>query len=225
MGTSLHCSTEQDTKTKTVFSRLQIVQFKMAVTAVQYTLENSTRKTKILLRIFIFLDLFILFSSIVNLVWLPYESSDTSLEQFKQSLTICVIGIFTASLSCNSLAFLGISTGKRGFLLPWLLFFLLVKIFLVFCFINNLLSHPFNVIQILLFLLILSMMSVWRQVQRQFILMRMPSLQEVTEDAEIASSRSIVSNNDTDLPPKYEDVEETPPKYHEAILKFNVNDK
>eukprot|EP00092_Neocalanus_flemingeri_P062101 GFUD01074860.1.p1 GENE.GFUD01074860.1~~GFUD01074860.1.p1 ORF type:complete len:193 (+),score=34.10 GFUD01074860.1:73-651(+) len=179
---------------------------------------KTTRMTQIFLRIFICFDLSIIISAIVNLIWLsPSEARHIYVEH---SFILFLIGIFSTSTLCHSLAVIGVSTWKRGCLIPWLLFFLAVKIFLVIGLINNVLNNSVNLGQLIQFLLILSIMSSWKHMQTQYIIMGLPRPAQVVTDSEIASSDQNVETAG-DLPPKYEDVTETPPKYDETMMKPN----
>ena len=77
-----------------------------------------------------------------------------------------------------SLAIFGVTSGKRGFLLPWLLLFVIVKIFLMCEFLSNIVTQSVSLSQVFLLLLILSIMTVWRHMQAQYIFMGLtrPSL-------------------------------------------------
>ena len=74
-----------------------------------------------------------------------------------------------------SLALFGLSTGKRVFLLPWLVLFLAVQIMLLIGFISSMLHQPFTIAQILILLLLLIFMAVWRQVQLLYFTMGLPA--------------------------------------------------
>eukprot|EP00092_Neocalanus_flemingeri_P001133 GFUD01001207.1.p1 GENE.GFUD01001207.1~~GFUD01001207.1.p1 ORF type:complete len:199 (+),score=22.91 GFUD01001207.1:155-751(+) len=198
----------------------------MAVWSMSYTLDvaKTIRKTNILLRIFLCFDVFFLISSILNLLWIsPTQAHNDYLGHFERAFILCIIGIFTTSIICNSLAIFGVSTWKRGFLIPWLVFFLAVKIFLVLGFISNILHRPVNLGQLILLILILGIMSAWRHMQVQYILMGLPPPSPGVADAETGSSGQNGKTAEGDLPPKYEDVAETPPKYDEATMNRNDN--
>ena len=66
-----------------------------------------------------------------------------------------------------SLAIHGISKQKRLLLLPWLVIFLVLKIFLIVLFITDVLYNPLNLGQLMILLLTLSVMSAWRHMQAQ----------------------------------------------------------
>ena len=64
---------------------------------------------------------------------------------------------------------------------------------------------------------------------RQFLMMSLPRPEAVVMDVESVMRELLVrdSNNQTnlgkDLPPKYEDVADTPPKYDEATMKNSAS--
>merc|ERR1712008_232077 len=100
--------------------------FKMVLLSPRYTLnvEKTIRQSNILLRLFLCFDVFFLISAVVNLVWFsPSESHDQLLGQYRRHILLCIIGFFSTSLICNSLAIYGVTSWKRGFVLPWLLLF------------------------------------------------------------------------------------------------------
>merc|ERR1712173_160418 len=136
--------------------------------------------------------------------------------QYRNYVLKCVIGFFSFSLTCNCLAIYGVTSWKRGFILPWLVFYSAVKIFLILLFISNILNYALNLHQLFLLLVLFSVISAWRHIQIQFILMGMPRPIQVILDAEAGISGGSQEN---DLPPKYEEVADIPPKYDEATMK------
>eukprot|EP00091_Calanus_sinicus_P005036 TRINITY_DN1539_c0_g1_i1.p1 TRINITY_DN1539_c0_g1~~TRINITY_DN1539_c0_g1_i1.p1 ORF type:complete len:195 (-),score=33.93 TRINITY_DN1539_c0_g1_i1:253-837(-) len=190
----------------------------MAILGARYTVDvdRTIRKSNILLRLFLCFDIFFLISAIVNLVWFsPAQAHDEILGPYRRHILLCMIGFFTTSFICNSLAIYGVSSWKRGFILPWLVFFSAVKIFLALAFISNVLNRPLNLDQLFLLLLLMSIMSAWRHMQVHYILMGLPRPSFVITDVEGNNGKP----NERDLPPKYEDVAEIPPKYDEATMK------
>merc|ERR1712189_77476 len=118
----------------------------------------------------------------------------------KQQILLTLIGYFTISFLSNSLALYGVCAGKRAFLLPWLVFFSVVKVLLILSFISNILDHLF------LLLILVSVMSSWRHMQTTYVLMGLPQ-PLILADAEAASAaRSSNVTKNPDLPPKYEEV-------------------
>merc|ERR1712106_1247146 len=166
--------------------------FNTVLLSPRYTLnvEKTIRQSNILLRLFLCFDIFFLISAVVNLVWFsPSESHDQLLGQYRRHILLCIIGFFSTSFICNSLAIYGVTSWKRGFVLPWLLLFSAVKIFLVLAFISNALNRPLNVDQLFLLLLLMSMISSWRHIQIQYILMGLPRPSLVIMDAESGTAR------------------------------------
>merc|ERR1711892_719140 len=179
--------------------------------ASQGPLEALRRQTRIILIIFLSLDIIILVSAVTNLYWLVTEQTNNEYwQQFQRSFLPVILGFFSATLLCNGLALLGLSTGKRVLLLPWLVVFLMVQILVVIGFISSLFHQPASIGLLLLLLLV---MAVWKLVQSQYYTMGRPA--QVWNDVESAS----VDKNMKDSPPKYEDVTEAPPKYEEAVMK------
>jgi len=74
----------------------------------------------------------------------------------------------------SSLAIYGVTSWKRGFILPWLIFYSAVKIFLILALISNIMNYALNLHQLFLLLVLFSVISAWRHIQIQFILMGMP---------------------------------------------------
>ena len=94
-----------------------------------------------------------------------------------------------------SLALFGLSTGKRVFLLPWLVLFLAVQIMLFIGFISSILHYPFIIAQLLiLILLLLFFMAVWRQVQLQYFTMGLPGHQVRLGEACIGGIKKYTSS-------------------------------
>merc|ERR1712088_886948 len=161
------------------------------------------RQTNILLKIFLCFDIFFIVSFIVQLVWL----SSIFLGGFREGAAVwnlhflttqkfvhgyCFIGFFSASLICNSLAIVGVRRWNQWYVLPWLFVYTAFKIFLL--------------------LLMMSVMSALRHMQKLFFILGMerPTGTDVEEN---------VNREKNDLPPKYEDVTESPPKYEEATMR------
>lgn len=132
-------------------------------------------------------------------------------------------GIFgvLASLSatCNSLAAHGLRVWKRGFLVPWLLFYLILLSVFVLLLARSFYVEQINLRQVFLFLICITMFSCWRHIQKQFLLMAYPRPEQVVVDVE-AVVRDLFGGQESaaevaakDLPPKYEEVEDLPPVY------------
>merc|ERR1712066_249191 len=182
------------------------------------------RQTNILLKIFLCFDIFFIVSFIVQLIWL----SSIFLGGFREGAAVwnlhflttqrfvhgyCFIGFFSASLICNSLAIVGVRRWNQWYVLPWLFVYTAFKIFLIACFIYEILYKPFNFGQIFLLFLMMSVMSALRHMQKVFFILGLdqPTGNDVENSQEITKP--------SDLPPKYEDVTESPPKYEEVTMK------
>merc|ERR1711892_1407750 len=91
----------------------------------------------------------------------------------RERMVLCggFFGLF-ASLSamCNSLACHGMRKWKRGFLVPWILFYLLVLGFLTMNLLQALYLHNFHV--------------EWRHMKKQYLLMALPRPEQVIIDVE-----------------------------------------
>merc|ERR1739848_54526 len=183
------------------------------------------RQTNILLKIFPCFDIFFIVSFIVQLVWL----SSYFLGGFREGVAdwdlhflatqrfvhgYCFIGFFSASLICNSLAIVGVRRWNQWYVLPWLFVYTAFKIFLIACFIYEILYKPFNFGQIFLLFLMMSVMSALRQMQKVFFIL---GLERPTAN-DVENSQAAAFSKQSDLPPKYEDVTESPPKYEEATM-------
>merc|ERR1712179_147557 len=146
------------------------------------------RTTHLLLRCFLFFDICYLLSGI-SLIVMALTEQFANKE--KMILFGGLFGVFASvSALCNSLASHGVRTWRRGYLLPWLAFFLLFAIVAVF--------------------------SCWRHMHRQFLMMSLPRPEAVVMDVESVMRELLVrdsSNQSTivkDSPPKYEDLEAVP---------------
>merc|ERR1712001_766422 len=180
----------------------------MALVAVVRSLDTNKiiRQTNVLLKIFLCFDIFFIVSFIVQLVWL----SSVFLGGFREGAAVwnlpflatqrfvhvyCFIGLFSASLICNSLAIVGFRRWNQCYVLPWLFVYTSFKIFLIACFIYEILYKPFNFGQIFLLFLMMSVMSALRHMQKLFFILGMerPTGTDVEEN---------VNREKTDLPPK-----------------------
>merc|ERR1712098_597317 len=169
-----------------------------------------------LLRCFLFFDICYLIGGITLITMALSDQM-----QDKDNRMVFTGGVLTlfASLSamCNSLASHGVRVWRRGFLLPWLLFFLLVLAFL--------------------FLATYCLFSCWRHIHKQYVLMAFPRPEQVVVDVESVVRDYLTPTSSLplpgDLPPKYEDVsgasqqpqtgdEEPPPQYDESMNQTQV---
>merc|ERR1712062_485127 len=194
----------------------------MALVTVLTSMDTNKiiRQTNVLLKIFLCFDIFFIVSFLVQLVWLSsiflggfregeavWNLQFLTNQKFVQAY--CFIGFFSASLICNSLAIVGVRRWNQWYVLPWLFVYTAFKIFLIACFIYEILYKPFNFGQIFL----LFLMSSLRHMQRLFFILGMerPTGTDVEEN--------VTNREKTDLPPKYEDVTDSPPKYEEATMR------
>jgi len=141
--------------------------------------------------------------------------------------------VASISATCNSLAAHGVRSWRRGFLVPWLLFYLVVLCMLVLVLAKSFYYQHLNLRQVFLFLICLMLYSCWRHLQKQFILMAYPKPAElVVSDVEAVVRELIIQRHDgvvgaevtnpyvpaKDLPPKYEEVADFPPQYDAATM-------
>jgi len=148
----------------------------------------------------------------------------------RERMVLCggFFGLF-ASLSamCNSLACHGMRKWKRGFLVPWILFYLLVLGFLTMNLLQALYLHNFHVEwrHLFLFFAVFTIFSCWRHMKKQYLLMALPRPEQVIIDVEsvvreyMRPSAATSVSPAGDLPPKYEDLEDCPPQYDESTMR------
>lgn len=148
----------------------------------------------------------------------------------RERMVLCggFFGLF-ASLSamCNSLACHGMRKWKRGFLVPWILFYLLVLGFLTMNLLQALYLHNFHVEwrHLFLFFAVFTIFSCWRHMKKQYLLMALPRPEQVIIDVEsvvreyLRPATAISVSPAGDLPPKYEDLEDFPPQYDESTMR------
>merc|ERR550539_1765045 len=79
--------------------------------------------------------------------------------QILLKIFLCFDGFFTASLICNILALVGVRRWNQWYVMPWLAVYTAFKIFLIACFIYEILYRPFNFGQIFLLFLMMTVMS------------------------------------------------------------------
>merc|ERR1719228_2019286 len=191
-----------------------------------------------LLRCFLFFDICYLIGGITLIVMaLSHQMED---QDNKIVFTGGLLTLF-ASLSamCNSLASHGVRVWKRGFLLPWLFFFLLVLAFLILHLAKVFYRYHFNLRweHLFLFLATYCLFSCWRHIHKQYLMMAFPRPEQVVVDVESVVRDYLTPTSSLplpgDLPPKYEDVsgasqqpqtgdEEPPPQYDESMNQTQV---
>lgn len=179
------------------------------------------RTTTSLLRCFLFFDICYLVAGIALITMGLMDNN------FNKSNIIMFGGLFGvfASLSalCNSLASHGVRTWKRVFLLPWLLFYLMILVLLTMMLAHSLYTNRLHWKHVFIVFATVAVFTSWKHMQRQFILMSLPRPQQVVVDIEGVVRDYLVPSSGpapgTDLPPKYEDVEEKPPKYEASMAQ------
>jgi len=177
-----------------------------------------------LLRCFLFFDICYLIAGL-TLITLALTNQIDDKDRM-----ILVGGFFSlfASISamCNSLASHGVRTWRRCFLLPWLVFWLLVLAFLTLNLAQALYLMQFHIEWRLIFLFFATyaVFSCWRHMQKQYLTMSLPRPEQVVVDIESVVREYLRPATSTsppgDLPPKYEDVGEDvpPPQYDEFTM-------
>merc|ERR1712080_604150 len=138
----------------------------------------------------------------------------------------------------NRLASHGLRTWRRAFLLPWLLFFLLVLAFL-FLHLAQVFYHYHLRLKwehLFLFLATYCLFSCWRHIHKQYLVMAFPRPEQVVVDVESVVRdylRPATAHSPAgDLPPKYEEVqaaaaqaseEEAPPPQYDESMTMGSN--
>eukprot|EP00092_Neocalanus_flemingeri_P098218 GFUD01125234.1.p1 GENE.GFUD01125234.1~~GFUD01125234.1.p1 ORF type:complete len:237 (-),score=54.46 GFUD01125234.1:202-912(-) len=183
------------------------------------------RTTNSLLRTFLFFDICYLISGIALITMALTNQLDS---RDKMIMFGGLFGVFASvSALCNSLASHGIRTWRRNFLLPWMLFFLIVLVLLIMHMGHSLYFQRAQWRHIFLFFANIVVFSCWRHMQKQFILMALPRPHTVVVDVEAVVREYLspvtVHSPLKDLPPKYEDVEDFPPQYDEQTMISTAN--
>lgn len=187
--------------------------------------EKMLRASISLLRCMMFFDLCYLITGI-SLVTVGLTN-----DYYNKERMIILGGAFgvAASLSavCNSLAAHGLRSWRRGFLVPWLIYYLCIILLIVMFLARSFYFEHINLRQVFLFLSCLTLFSCWKHFQRQFALMAFPRPEQVIVDVE-AVVRDLMEQGQgatttqyeagKDLPPKYEDVEDLPPQYDPTTM-------
>ena len=137
---------------------------------------------------------------------------------------------FFASTSAlvNCLASHGVKTWRRGFLLPWLTYYLTIFVFMVIFLANSVYKSRFSWTQLFLFVGTILLYSCWRHMHTQFQLMVRPRPQPVVVDVESlmrgilqspTRTTTTTTSDPKDLPPKYEELEEVPPPLYSSVVR------
>merc|ERR1712080_765457 len=202
-----------------------------------WTLRTSQEAARLLrtslslLRCFLFFDICYLIGGITLMsMALSNQVNDQENRMVFAGGLLTLFGSLSAM--CNSLASHGLRTWRRAFLLPWLLFFLLLHLAQVFYQYHLRLKWE----HLFLFLATYCLFSCWRHIHKQYLLMAFPRPEQVVVDVESVVRdylRPPTSQSPPgDLPPKYEEVqansvaatgaqesdqEEAPPQYDESM--------
>ena len=104
------------------------------------------------------------------------------------------------------------------YIIPWLIFYPWVMIFLVFGVFHTLWMTDFHIelYQVFILLIVSGIFTCWKHVYRMFKLLGSLARQDTQQDMlypEYGSMSGRPSSEDQDHPPKYEDVEQFPPQY------------
>ena len=201
-----------------------------ALTSTITNIQTNTHGAKMLrasislLRCMMFFDLCYLITGI-SLITVGLTN-----DYFNRERMIILGGAFGAAASvsviCNSLAAHGLRSWKRGFLVPWLIYYLILILLIVMFLARSFYFEHINLRQVFLFLSCLTLFSCWKHFQRQFVLMSLPRPEQVVVDVE-AVVRDLIGQGQVptsqyevskDLPPKYEDVEDLPPQYDPTTM-------
>jgi len=138
-----------------------------------------------------------------------------------------ILGVYaTISSLVNSLANYGIRTWRRGFLVPWLAFHLLLFVFLMMRIAESIYAQSLQWQQVVLFAGAFIIYSCWRHMLKQHNMMTGPRPQQVIVDVE-SMVRELVRRGPAtrdpplnDSPPKYEDLQDMeapPPQYSSCV--------
>lgn len=186
------------------------------------------RGTLSVLRCFFFFDLCMLLSGI-GMILLAVTNN---IDQKKNFIVSGGAMGFFASTSAlvNCLASHGVKTWKRGFLLPWLGYYLTIFIFLVIFLANSVYKSQFRWIHIFLFVGTVLLYTCWRHMYSQFQLMASPRPQQFVVDVESLmrgilqsparpNTTTTTTSDPKDLPPKYEELEEVPPPLYSSVVR------
>jgi len=177
------------------------------------------RTTYSLLRCFLFFDVCYLISG-VTLISLALTSQ---VDSGRDTMIMYggILGVFAStSALCNSLANHGLRSWKRLFLLPWLIFFLVVQVILTVHLAHNVYFHQAQWRHLFLFLANIAVFTCWRQMHRQFTMMKQSRPQSGIMDVEAVVREYLqpTPQNLNDPPPKYEELgqqDSPPPEYQE----------
>merc|ERR1711902_197328 len=138
-----------------------------------------------LLRCFLFFDICYLIGGITLIsMALSNQVNDQENRMVFAGGLLTLFGSLSAM--CNSLASHGLRTWRRAFLLPWLLFFLLVLAFLFLHLAQVFYEHHLRLKweHLFLFLATYCLFSCWRHIHKQYLVMAFPRPEQVVVDVE-----------------------------------------
>jgi len=179
------------------------------------------RTTHSLLRCFLFFDVCYLISGVTLIILALTSQVDSGRDTM--IMYGGMLGVFASiSVLCNSLANHGLRSWKRLFLLPWLIFFLVVQIILTVHLAHNMYFHRAKWRHLFLLVANIAVFTCWRQMYRQFIMMKQQRPQSAMLDIEAAVREYLQPTPQNpvpkDPPPKYEELgqqDTPPPEYQE----------
>jgi len=190
-----------------------------------------------LLRCFLFFDICYLIGGITLIsMALSNQVKDQDNRMVFAGGLLTLFGSLSAM--CNSLASHGLRTWRRAFLLPWLLFFLLVLAFLFLHLAQVFYQYHLRLKweHLFLFLATYCLFSCWRHIHKQYLVMAFPRPEQVVVDVESVVRdylRPATAHSPPgDLPPKYEEVqaaaaqvseEEAPPPQYDESMTMGSN--
>jgi len=184
--------------------------------------------TNSMLKLFMFVDICFMITAITFILMVVSNQVDS-----KEIVFGGVLGVYaTVSSFVNSLANYGIRTWRRGFIVPWLAFYLLLFLFLMMRIAESIYAESLQWRQVVLFAGSFIIYSCWRHMLKQHNLMTGPRPQQVVVDVE-SMVRDLVRRGTAtrepplnDSPPKYEDLEdiEVPPPQYSSCVQQVVDD-
>ena len=184
------------------------------------------RGTLSVIRCFFFFDLCMLLTGIGMILLAVINNIEK-----KQNVIFLggAMGFFAStSALVNCLASHGVKTWRRGFLLPWLTYYLTIFVFMVIFIANSVYKSRFSWTQLFLFVGTILLYSCWRHMHTQFQLMVRPRPQPVVVDVESlmrgilqspTRTTTTATSDPKDLPPKYEELEEVPPPLYSSVVR------
>lgn len=138
---------------------------------------------------------------------------------FLSGLMVCSCA--PAAAMCDVLALRGLRQWRRGYLLPWLVYYFILVALVFSTTISGLCHSGIKWKYLILILCVMCFFSAWRHVRRQYSEMAFErptcrTIEELAVDMRATGcSPATAEAPANDLPPKYEDLEQ-PPAYHET---------